>query len=603
MKQRIWLIVVSCFCLLVTLGLYWGNLDFLESPVPVPSHSGGYYDAPFTLTLSCPSTGTIYYTTDGSTPTADSLVYSGGIPIYDRSAEPNVYNAIRNVIPDWQTYSAKDDPVPKGTVVRALYVGPLGGQSEIMTETYFVGLSQPEEGYTLNLVFEYDDLFGDDGIYVTGKEYDEWLLNGGVGEAPEANFLKRTEVPVTTQLIQEGGYVLNQRAGLRIVGNSSRSYLRKRFAFFAREEYSGQNVFDAPIFDGISTHSFMTKDTQMDAMVYQMVADRDVSVQRSIPVRFYLNGEYWQDAYILERYDKQYFRQHYNVSDPLRVKDAWMEKEFLETSPIDYYGEYMCWVEETDFSDPKAWETLLSETDVQSYIDYISINYFLCNYDFSAWHNTFMWRSDSKGKSPWADQRWRWCIYDVDAFMNVEYQYPDGPAAEIDIFCYESKHRHEVVNEGILFRALKENPDYRRQFVTSFLDIGNNNFAPERVAPVLEQYGLDLSWKEDYFQNRFAYAAGYLAREFDLTGTLETVAIHTSNPEMGDVVVNTSHIDLSSGAWSGQYFTDYPITVTATARDGYQFLGWKGDADTAENALNLSVDGGITLEAVFAKEK
>lgn len=599
MKQRIWLIVVSCFCLLVTLGLYWGNRDYLESPVPIPSHPGGYYDAPFTLTLSCPATGTLYYTTDGSTPTADSPVYSGGIPIYDRSAEPNVYSAIRNVVPDWQTYSAQCEPVPKGTVVRALYVSPLGEESEIMTETYFVGLTQPEEGYTLNLVFEYDDLFGEDGIYVTGKEYDEWLLSGGVGDAPEANFLKRMEVPVTAQLLRDGKSVLNQAVGLRIQGNSARGLPRKRLILTARLKYSGKETFNAPIFEGVVSHSVMLKDVPLDAMVYQLASDRDVGVQRSVPVRVYLNGEYWQDTYILERYDKQYFRQHYNVPDRLRVKNGRMDRAYLQTAPTDLYGEFVFWVKNTDFSDPEAWETLLTETDIQSYIDYVAINYFLCNYDFSQWHNCFLWRSESRGSSPWADQRWRWCLYDVDAFDTVEYAYPEGPAAEIDIFNCVFPQTDIVLNQNDLFLALKQNPAGRKKFVLSFLDIGNNNFAPERVAPVLEQYGLDLSWKGNYFRDRFAYAANYLAREFDLTGTLEMVTVTTADPSMGSVQVNTSVIDLSSGAWEGQYFTDYPITVTALPQPGYVFAGWKGSADSTQTQLTIAVDGGIQLEAVF----
>lgn len=599
MKRKIWWVAVSCVLLLAAPALFREIQTSVEAPVPVPSHAGGYYDAPFTLTLSCPTTGTLYYTTDGSTPTTDSQKYGGGIPIFDRSEEPNLYSAVANIVPEWQDHSPDSTPVPKGTVVRALYVSPLGEQSEIMTETYFVGLTPPEQGYSLSLVFAYGDLFGEDGIYVTGREYDEWLLNGRVGEPPKANYLKKVEVPVTAQLIQENSSVLNQRAGLRIVGNSSRNLPRKRLVLEAREEYSGQTVFDAPIFEGVSSHSVMLKDVPVDAMVYQLVADRDVGVQRSVPVRVYLNGEYWQDTYLLERYDKQYFKQHYNVSDRLRVKDAQMDEEFLETSPIDYYGEYVCWLEDTDFSDPKEWETLLSETDVQSYIDYVCVNYFLCNYDFSQWHNCFLWRSESKGKSPWADQRWRWCIYDVDAFDTVEYAYPQGGAAEIDIFTQIFPQTDVVLNQNALFLVLKQNPAGRQQFVTSFLDIGNNNFAPERVAPVLEQYGLDLSWKGNYFLDRFAYAAEYLAREFDLTGTLETVTVTTADPSVGSVQVNTSVIDLSSGVWTGQYYTDYPITVTAIPQPGYVFTGWKGSADSTETQITMAVDGGIRLEAVF----
>ena len=79
------------------------------------------------------------------------------------------------------------------------------------------------------------------------------------------------------------------------------------------------------------------------------------------------------------------------------------------------------------------------------------------------------------------------------------------------------------------------------------------------------------------------------------------MTVTTAHQEMGSVTVNTSLLDLSSGSWSGQYFTDYPITVTAAANDGYEFAGWKGDADGAGETVTVSVDGGIALEAVFAK--
>lgn len=599
MKQRIWLVAVSCVLLAVSLAFFLENRDYLEAPVPTPSHSGGYYDAPFTLTLSCPATGTLYYTTDGSTPTTDSPVYSGGIPISDRSGEPNVYNAVRNIVPDWPEQAVPEALVPKGTVIRALYVSPMGEQSEILTETYFVGLGQPEQGYTLNLVFDFDDLFGEEGIYVTGREYDQWLLSGGVGEAPIPNYLERNEIPVTAQMMKDGQSFLSQAVGLRIQGHSARGLPRKRFVLTAREKYSGKEVFEAPIFDGISSHSVMLKDSPVDAMAYQLAADRDVGVQRSVPVRVYLNGEYWQDTFILERYDKQYFRQHYNVADRLRVKNNQMDEDFLATSPVDIYSEYMYWVRHTDFSDPQEWEALLAETDVQSYIDYICINYFLCNYDFSQWHNCFLWRSASRESSPWADQRWRWCIYDVDAFNTVEFAYPDGPAAEIDIFTCVFPQTDMILNQNDLFLALKQNPAGRQQFVLSFLDIGNNNFAPQRVAPVLEQYGLDLSWKGNYFPERFAYAADYLAKEFNLTGTLETVTVTTADSQMGSVRVNTSVIDLDSGTWTGQYFTDYPITVTAIPQPGYVFTGWRGSTDSTDAQLTIAVDGGVQLEAVF----
>lgn len=602
MKQRAWLALFSCAALLLVLGIMGHNRSFLSTPVPNPSRPSGYYDSPFTLELDAPKSGTIYYTTNGSTPTTESLVYHGGIPITDHSDEPNIYNSIKNIVPDWNIYTPSPQPVPKGTVIRALYVSPLGQESDILTQTYFIGMDPPENGLTLSLVFQYDDLFGEDGIYITGSEFDEWLLAGGEGEAPVANYFKETAVCAIADLFGENGNILNQPVGLMIQGNSSRKKPKKRFVLSASQEYSGKNVFDAPIFEGVTTHSVMLKDVPMDAMAAQLVSDRDVSVQHSIPVRLYLNGEYWQDTYMLERYDQQYFRQYYNVSDRLRVKDAGLDEESLELAGSDIYGEYMFWAQTTDFHVPEEWASFCKETDVQSYVDYIAINYFLCNYDFSQWHNYMLWRSNSAGSSPFADQRWRWCIYDVDAIDNIEIAHPEMPPAEVDIFTCIFRQTDIVLNQNTLFLALKQNSEARQQFVTSFLDIGNNNFAPERVEPILHQFGLDLGWKDGYFRNRFSYAAQYLAREFDLSGTLETIYVTSEHPEFGDVRVGTSVIDLSKGSWSGQYFTDYPITLTALPKDGYTFVGWRGSSIDSSDTITVPITRGLQLEAVFSEK-
>ena len=135
------------------------------------------------------------------------------------------------------------------------------------------------------------------------------------------------------------------------------------------------------------------------------------------------------------------------------------------------------------------------------------------------------------------------------------------------------------------------------------MDIINNNFAPEKTEAALQKYGYGMDWLNGFFQKRAAYCAEHLAEEFQLTGTLETVTVTCADPEMGNVVVNTSCIDLSDGSWNGQYFTDYPITVTATPKDGYEFLGWKGDVQSTGETITLSADGGISLEAVFAEAK
>ena len=329
MKQRLTALIASVLALVVlTVGFLFLE-QHCQAPVPVPSVPGGYYDEEFVLQFTAPENGTIYYTTDGSTPTTQSAVYSGGIPIVNRSNEPNIYKAVQNVVSDWKTYTPDPTPVEKGTVVRAIYVSDWGQVSDILTQTYFVGIPQPEEGYTLSIVFEYDDLFGENGIYVTGKEYDDWYLSDGdPAQAPLPNFMKDMEVVTTAEWLDSEGDILNQPVGLRIQGNTARIYPAKRLTLTAREEYSGSQFFDAPLFPDVITHSVMLKDSLPDAMMSDLLQDRSVSTQQCIPVRVYLNGEFLYSSYMFERYDSQYFRQYYQVAD---------KKSALEQYLSDYH--------------------------------------------------------------------------------------------------------------------------------------------------------------------------------------------------------------------------------------------------------------------------
>ena len=253
-------------------------------------------------------------------------------------------------------------------------------------------------------------------------------------------------------------------------------------------------------------------------------------------------------------------------------------------------------MQDTDFTDPAQWAAFQEQADVQSYIDYTAINCILCNLDYGDYYNYVLWRAPSLGGRQGEAAKWKWCIYDVDALTWVDEE-KYGPREAVNTFGFDEG---KGIRYTSIFASLKENAEFRQRFATSFMDILNNNFAPERVETVLNNYGYDLDYLNGFFRKRPEYAAKYLAQELNLTGELETVTV-TADPEMGSVTVNTSQIDLSSGFWSGRYYTDYPITVTAQAKEGYEFVGWKGDADTTDPSLTLSMDGGRNLEAVFVK--
>ncbi len=85
------------------------------SIAPSFSLEGGSYIEPDPIKLSAPGEGTIYYTVDGSTPTADSLTYMGPIPL------------------------------EIGTnVISAIFVNEKGITSDVVTNTYDVELDVPD---------------------------------------------------------------------------------------------------------------------------------------------------------------------------------------------------------------------------------------------------------------------------------------------------------------------------------------------------------------------------------------------------------------------------------------------------------------------------
>lgn len=214
---------------------------------PLFSHESGFYDEPFTLEIRCKLGQTIYYTLDGSTPTTESNEYKKGIYIDNRSNQPNVVTAVKNVVTEWEDYSPPEEKVDKAVVVRAVVVDKNNCFSEVVTHTYFVGMKKYEQQNVISVVADYEDLFGPEGIFVTGKDYDEKYLEGEVDDLPSANFEKSGrawEVLGNLQFFSAGEELCNQKAGIRTYGGSNRHAKIKRMSFYARKSYSGSEFFE-----------------------------------------------------------------------------------------------------------------------------------------------------------------------------------------------------------------------------------------------------------------------------------------------------------------------------------------------------------------------
>ena len=87
-----------------------------------------------------------------------------------------------------------------------------------------------------------------------------------------------------------------------------------------------------------------------------------------------------------------------------------------------------------------------------------------------------------------------------------------------------------------------------------------------------------------------------------LTGSLASVSISNDGGK-GSVKFNTIKLDDSLSTWSGKYFTDYPVTVKATAKDGYSFDHWEvtgaNVSNTTSDEITVPVSEGVSIKAVY----
>lgn len=573
------------------------------------SHKSGFYSDEFQLTITAPAEYTIYYTTDGTTPTSASHIYTEPIRIYNKSSEPNKYTNIQNTVLNWKNSNSNHSPVDKAFVIRAVAVDNNGISSEITTASYFVDLEKYSDKNVISLVVNPDDFWGENGIYVTGKEYDDIYLAEGSAPSDIANFNRHGreyESRVSLTYLSPD-LSFTQNAGIRISGASTRNYAKKRFALYSRDLYSGSSVFNYDFFDNTYSHKLYLRDGYANCLLQDLIRDRHISSQYYKPVSVFLNGEFWYDTFLMEAYDSQYFNEHYNVDKNNTL--VYKGSEISEGTDTDnmLFNQIFSYVENHDMSNSENYAEFGEIIDLQSYIDFICFNAYIANVDVSEKHNLIYWRSQNITNRPYEDGKWRFGLHDLDEFdwgsaksYSVSHNYEKNK--------FDSGSPFSIKNYTI-FNRLADNPEFRKQFTNTFMDMINENFRYENVQKYLDYYSQNNIASEslidsysDFFKNRPTHAIRQMAEFMNLSGTAETITVYNISQQSGYIQVNTITPDISSGCWSGQYFTDFPVTVTAVPNPGYAFVGWTGDIQSESISIDVPIKkGGVTINAIFQK--
>ena len=608
---------------------------------PVFSAKSGFHEQPFALSLQAGEGETIYYTLDGSTPTADSACYTGPIWIEDASEKENHYANIENIAIDGDYQP--DHRIDKGTVVKAVCVNEKGETSDIASQTYFVDFAS-KSGYErvriMSVVVENDDFFSPDrGIYVLGDKYRDWVAyREDMGYSFAANYThpdKTTERPVTVTLFDTDGTLFTEeRIGVRVRGGSSRNLRQKGFNFYTRKEY-GEDPLGLAAKMLRTSGSIDTNVTMLrDVFNQSLMADRHLDIQQGEPCMVFLNGEFWGLYNLQTRYTKQYFEEQYGIDRDRIVMVKQDNRVSIGTDQdLALYNEIVSYAHKQDLSEPEAYERIGQMMDIQSFIDHYCFEIYIGNTDWPL-NNVCCWRTRTEdGESAYEDGRWRWGLYDTDESTGI---YAEGMGTYTADPFLEEAHWFGAPLTTPLMSNLIENEAFKKQFTLTFMDMVNKNFAYEQVHNKLYQmaevyaepmvksyrrfngevYTLDTFWDniaviDEFYEKRGDYVVDYFARALALSGTEGTVTLQTAcmipetgetklSSECGSVTLNTIMPELTQGEWSGRYLTDYPVTATAQPAEGYRFVGWEGSSSSDEVCLEAEVSAeGICLRAVF----
>jgi len=420
---------------------------------------GGIYDGAQQVEIDVPEGTQVYYTTDCTEPTQQSMPYTGPITV-----EANT--VIRT---------------------RAFREGYLG--SDIDSVTILVG-----EDHTLpvvSVVADPGDLFGDEeGIYALGKEAERLYNYPSTEDFPysKANFNKNWERLGHIELLETDGSVsLDQNFGLRIFGAFSRGHVKKSFACMARSQY-GEAYFDYPIFDDLPYESYKSFVLRSGASEWNMTMIRDVLnaslcmdytdvlTQSFRPVVLYLNGQYWGVYFIQEKTNAQFIARH-TGADPDNVNllvGNGNKSSYVQQGTNEDYMELLEYVRSNDMSVTSNYEYVKTKVDVQNFIDYMLIEMYCGNTDTG---NIKFYMSED------TDGRWRWILYDTDWSFMTRYI----SLNMVEEYINPKGHGTSNMFDTTLQVNLLKNKEFRALFLERAAYICNVMYDPDTVVAKINE--------------------------------------------------------------------------------------------------------------------
>ena len=563
-------------------------------PAPVFSVSGGAYRSPRSVTLSSPVPATtIRYTTDGSEPTSTSRRYDGSIGV-DRTMS-----------------------------IRAACFKSGFAPSRTATQSYLIDedLELPVFYVSIDPEFLWDDEIG---IYVEG-------VNGKTGNCSTEprNWNQDWEYPGHVTFLEPDGEVgFAQDAGISITGGCTRRKPQKSLKISSSSRY-GYKEIDYRFFPGDDQDEFRdiklrnsgndwSQTMMRDALLHVLGdAGGDLEIQRYRPAVLFLNGEYWGIHNIRDVQNEDYLNAKFPEIDKDKVDiiAGYSNPKAREGNRDAYYA-LIDFMEGADLSDADDYAVAESLVDVSQFTDYYILQIFAGNHDWPA-NNLKLWRERTDGA------RWRWIVFDVDNGFGKNRSV--GPETDTLSFALrdDGPSYPNPPEATLLLRRFMDNPEFRDEFIQRFAtqlellydtdlveSVSNamQGVIEEAIRDHIDRWGDEggvpsySSWSSEcnrlrsYGRERADFMRQHIADYFDLSGTYRlTVAFDADSG--GRVYVNSNQFAVPFN-YTGSYFDDVPVMITAAPDPGFSFVEWQETGET-EATIAFVADERSTLTPVF----
>ncbi|MBL0048360.1 MAG: CotH kinase family protein [Bacteroidetes bacterium] len=540
---------------------------------PVFSIQGGYYDAPRLVSIAAsPANAVIHYTTDGSTPTLNSAVYTSSLAV-DTS----------------QTLKA-----------RVYTVGMV--PSPVVTNTYLI--DEDMHLPVFSLATNPENLWDDStGIYVLGNHASTTYPYKG------ANYWQDWEKPVSLEYFdKQKNRAFQFDAAFKINGNYSRAKPQKSFELILDNDFGTPEITYPliPEKENIKSYpGFILRNAGTD---WNVVHYRDGLMQRIMkntytgflgyePCEVFLNGRYWGVYEIRENDNHSYVENNFGYKksefDLLFEGGSIEIKNGSDTGFFNMFN-YAITANPLDSS---FYTKMNSLFDLQNYADYfIAETYYVNNDWIGDWSNNIkLWRPRKPGG------KWQYILYDLDFGMGLYSSYTYDKLSDLIAPADDSY-------QSYIFNAMAANPTFRNYFINRYADLINTIYVPANVRKIaydmrdsiaadmplqFARWGSSMtSWNQNiaslinFTNKRPARALNYIQSNFNLNSQ---VVLTLQAYPLGSGRIQISTIIPDSLPWKGTYFNGNPVTITAIPNPGYSFDYWQPNNSILSADSNQSI--------------